>query len=606
MTNNRTTFTNEEWDNGEAQRLAFAYLDGIVDADKRTAMRDKIAKDAKRNGVETFKSQYNEHHKRLQAESKSVAVGETQFSGQPKLKCGSYLCDDDGIRNGTRIISLQPIYPANTVVNVEDGHESMVIKYKTRSGWREATVKKSSIAAVSELVKLADYGVQVTSSTARPLGDYLSEIEHRNRGEGIAEVDGVSHLGWVDEKRFVPYIDGAVYDGAEDTKRTFEALKTPSGTIDEWLRIASKLRAESYEARFVLAASFASPLLEKLGALNFIVHIWGQTGYGKSVLQMFGASVWGDPDITSGYIQTFDSTKTGREVLAGFLYNIPIMLDELQLSAAAGEDDFGEEIYMLCSQKGRARSNVSLTFKQAGSWRCCTISTGEQPIAEQKNMGGALTRCVQIELKQSLCEETELPGIAESLKENYGHAGKQFVEAWIKADRDAWKRDYSDMRKRLTLKGVNPKRAASIASLYIADKFAGECMFQASKPLTVDDLLNLADAQAEVNPGKAALASIVSQIEQYKARFDGTSSTETWGCYELGETPRSIIKILPTAFDQIAKNGGFKPSVFYTWAKSNGVMIADKNRTDKQYREGDRYERYKVIDLDKAYQILSE
>ena len=35
-------------------------------------------------------------------------------------------------------------------------------------------------------------------------------------------------------------------------------------------------------------------------------------------------------------------------------------------------------------------------------------------------------------------------------------------------------------------------------------------------------------------------------------------------------------------------------------------MIADKNRTDKQYREGDRYERYKVIDLDKAYQILSE
>lgn len=602
------TFTKEEWDNGEAQRIAFAFLDGIEDADKRTAMRDNIAKDAKRNGVDTFKSQFNEHLKRLQAKPTTAAENETRFSGRPKLKCGSYQCDDLGIRKGERTVCLQPIYPTKTVVNIEDDHESMEIAYKARSGWRTAIFPKASIASASDIMILANYGVPVTSSTARPLGEFLIEIEHRNRGEGIAEVDGVSHLGWVDEKRFVPYIDGAVYDGAEDKRRMFEALKTPSGTIDEWLRIASKLRAESYEARFVLAASFASPLLEKLGALNFIVHIWGQTGYGKSVLQMLAASVWGDPDQANGYIQTFDATAAGKELLAGFLHNVPIMLDELQLAVANGVDNFQNVVMTLCESSGKSRATSNLNFRQAGTWRLITISTGEQPIAEtSKSMGGVLARCIQIELKQSLCEETELPEIAESLKENYGYAGKRFIEAWIRADRDAWKRDYSAMRAELTKKGVNPKRAASIAALYIADKFAGEYVFRACKPLTTDELLTLADAQAEVDPGKSALLSVLSQIEQYKTRFtDGIP--ERWGFIKTDEFPDGTGKVFigTNAMQKIAENGSFSLSAFLSWAKKREILETNKKGYQYQVRDGQIRGRYYVIRMDAAERIASD
>lgn len=604
----RTTFTKEEWDSGEAQRIAFAFLDGIEDADKRIAMRDKIAKDAKRNGVDTFKSQFNEHLKRLQAKPTTTAENETRFSGRPKLKCGSYQCDDLGIRKGERTVCLQPIYPTKTVVNIEDDHESMEIAYKARSGWRTAIFPKASIASASDIMILANYGVPVTSSTARPLGEFLIEIEHRNRGEGIAEVDGVSHLGWVDEKRFVPYIDGAVYDGADDKRRMFEALKTPSGTIDEWLRIASKLRAESYEARFVLAASFASPLLDKLGALNFIVHIWGQTGYGKSVLQMLAASVWGDPDQTNGYIQTFDATPAGKELLAGFLHNVPIMFDELQLAVADGVDNFQKVVMTLCESSGKPRATASLNFRQAGTWRLITVSTGEQPIAEtSKSMGGVLARCIQIELKQSLCEETELPGIAESLKENYGYAGKRFIEAWISVDRDAWKRDYSAMRVELTKKGVNPKRAASIAALYIADKFAGEYVFRACEELTVDELLTLADAQAEVDPGKSALLSVLSQIQQYEKRF-ADDAPERWGFIETAEFPdgTETVYINTNAMHQIAKNGGFSESAFFSWAKEKHVLETNKKGYQYQVRDGIKRGRYYKINMDAAARIASD
>lgn len=44
-----------------------------------------------------------------------------------------------------------------------------------------------------------------------------------------------------------------------------------------------------------MAASFASVLLEPLGCLSFVFHLWGGSGTGKTVGMMVAASVWGNP-----------------------------------------------------------------------------------------------------------------------------------------------------------------------------------------------------------------------------------------------------------------------------------------------------------------------
>ena len=54
-------------------------------------------------------------------------------------------------------------------------------------------------------------------------------------------------------------------------------------------------RSDRFEPQIYLAASFASALLEPLGALPFIVNLWGETGKGKSVNLMLAASVWAEP-----------------------------------------------------------------------------------------------------------------------------------------------------------------------------------------------------------------------------------------------------------------------------------------------------------------------
>ena len=45
----------------------------------------------------------------------------------------------------------------------------------------------------------------------------------------------------------------------------------------------------------MMAASFASVLLEPLKVLPFVLHLWGTTGTGKTVALMVAMSIWGNP-----------------------------------------------------------------------------------------------------------------------------------------------------------------------------------------------------------------------------------------------------------------------------------------------------------------------
>ena len=72
------------------------------------------------------------------------------------------------------------------------------------------------------------------------------------------------------------------------------------------------------EIKFSLAASFASILVSRLGALPFIVDLWGETEGGKSVSMMLAASIWANPD-NNQYIGDFKTTDTQLEIRADLL-----------------------------------------------------------------------------------------------------------------------------------------------------------------------------------------------------------------------------------------------------------------------------------------------
>ena len=580
----------------------------IENETKREIVLAEKAKEAKQYGITV--ARFKELYKNQTSKAAQTDQGNTlRFSNVPseiggkRIECGNYICTDRGVELNGRTVCLPPILPVCILQNVEDHTESVRIAYKERGKGQEwkTLVRDMSVISSPDIGKLASFGVNVTSETARPLGTYLSTIVHLNR-EVIPTAKSVSRLGWISETEFSPFC-GVEFDGDESFSTAFEAM-SPKGSELAWFDAVKPLRAKSKPIRIALAASFASVLLEKVGALGFLVHIWGQTGYGKSVCGMVAASVWGSPEIGRGYVQTFDGTKSGKALFASYLHNVPLILDELQIAAASGEVEFDKMIFELCEGAERQRATASVSYRQGGKWKLCVLSTGEQPIVSGK-FGGAAARVVEVELSKAICDN--LPEIAEIVKENYGHAGKRFVQEWSSdagaEDRDSFRSNFKDMRKRLEDRGIDPKRSASLALLYAADALASERIFGVDDgSLTEGDLIELARVQTETDVNKAAAAYRLDKIEQNPLRFwNGCGEPQTtlpiWG-----EIDADKVRFFRAALDEIVRDGGYStPAAFVKWMGKHDVLSKqgeDNRHTVK--RHGDRFveiDRAKLLEL---------
>ena len=84
------------------------------------------------------------------------------------------------------------------------------------------------------------------------------------------------------------------YDGDVTYKNIFESV-SEQGNYEKWKTNIKELRANSRTLRFLMASSFASPLVKIFQINPFIVHLWGKSSNGKTVAEMICASIWGNP-----------------------------------------------------------------------------------------------------------------------------------------------------------------------------------------------------------------------------------------------------------------------------------------------------------------------
>ncbi|HCA30434.1 MAG TPA: helicase, partial [Ruminococcaceae bacterium] len=175
--------------------------------------------------------------------------------------------------------------PVERLVNIDTGVEKLKIAYSKGKKWRELIMDKRTLASANSIISMADMGVAVTSENAKALVRYLSDIENINY-DRIPERKSVGRLGYIEGEGFSPYVDGLIFDGDANFRTMFSAIST-RGKSASWVSIAKECRAMSITARIMLAASFASVLVQPFGALPFFVHLWGsESGTGKTVALM--------------------------------------------------------------------------------------------------------------------------------------------------------------------------------------------------------------------------------------------------------------------------------------------------------------------------------
>ena len=530
-------------------------------------------------GVKAFMSLWNAYCEMMAQQSGMKLDNATNFDGQPlELFSGEYICDEYGVMVQDKYgyeqpVCRHPIMPIQRLVNIDSGEERLELAFKKGRSWRSSIVEKSVIASSSSILHLAANGIMVNSENAKALSTYLLEIENLNY-DTLPEQKSVGRLGWVGNHGFSPYVDGLAFDGENNFKHIFSAVKS-SGDRQEWIDTMIELRKEKTPGRLFLAASFASVIIEPCGLLPFFLHAWGGTEVGKTVGLMIAASVWASPRLGE-YITTFNSTLVGQEMMASFLNSLPMCIDELQIQSSAGIKDFDKIIYQLTEGVGRTRGAKTGGLQKVNTWKNCFITNGEHPISNANSGGGAVNRIIEFECEQPVY--SDLPEICRVISQNYGFAGHEFIE-YLQSDgaidrvNNLQKKYYREILKN----GGTDKQSASVSAILAADHIATELIFKDGNNLTVADMAKIMLKKEEVNVNKRAYDYVLELVARNPNRFypseSGDYQGEVWGKID-GEK----VYIIKSVFDREMGYLGFNAAAFLSWAKRVGLSATAKDR----------------------------
>lgn len=457
----------------------------------------------------------------------------TQFTDAPlQLNCGRWRADDLGVvlndvtAQGVPITITacpHPIIPIERYINLDTDTEKIKLAFFKDSRWREVTVDAGTVLNKTSIIQLADRGVLVTSESAKDLVKYLSDVISLNARE-IPLYNSIGRLGWIDGD-FIPYNDAVKYDGDADFKSIYDNV-TYEGSYDLWLEHIKELRKD-INIRLVLAASFASPLIEVVGALPFILHLWGTTGFGKTVTLMVASSVWGNPEMGC-LTRTMNMTANAMARTSAFLYNIPFCADELQ-QIKQNWSNYDSLIMYLTEGIDRGRAKARGGVEQTKIWRNSFIFTGEEPITKAASGGGVKNRVIEIECDKKIIQDGNYT--ANLVKSNYGYAGRAFIahlNHLINTDKQSIIDRYKTLFKGiLSATDTTDKQALSLALILLADELASKFIFK-DTALTIDDVKSYVISENAVRVEERAYNEVVNLISRNINKLN-EHATDSWG-----------------------------------------------------------------------------
>ena len=389
------------------------------------------------------------------------------------------------------VVCSCPLIISRRFENIDDGTQKIEVKFLNHNHWKTVVAPRSHIFNRTSIIKYADSGIPVSSGNASDIVKYLSDYERANN-KCIPFVKSISRIGWIG-REFFPYkVSGEIIFETEYKEASNLIGSTCEfGSFDIWLKNAELLKNNPF-GRFILAASFASPLLEILNHRVFFVHIWHDSRSGKTAAIKMAISVWGNPTKLMG---SFNATSVGLERMAGTLKHLPFAIDELQVlnNKRLSVENI---IYSLGNGFGRLRGAKEGGVQETASWRNNILTSGEQPMSKESSNDGVLTRV--LELYGKPVDDVNVAHTLHLVSENhYGFAGKIFIQYLIN---DVLKikgkahRDFDNLRKNIEkpqAENCDNTHLDNVAIVCLGDYYSSISVFGAKAESAWDEAVNL-------------------------------------------------------------------------------------------------------------------
>lgn len=326
----------------------------------------------------------------------------------------------DGIR--TETVCTEPLYVTGVRVDVGTGREHLALGHRRHGTWRTVILPREVARDARALVASAAQGLPVSSVNARNVVKWVDALESTGgRAGSLPRSECTSRLGWHGD-RYIAGPDGAL---DLDDPHGLRAGWRPAGTWEGWCK-ALEIIAEEPLAWTLLFVACIPPLQRFLGlGHNPIVDLSGPKGRGKTTLLRLCGSAYGRPDESDGgTIVTWDGTATFLERIAAKSCDVPLLNDETK--RVGPRFDMGSTIYALAQGRGKGRGSVD-DIRKTATWQTTVISTGEAPVVEFTEAGGARARTLSFLTTPAISCRDVAQALENALAVHHGHLGRRIA-----------------------------------------------------------------------------------------------------------------------------------------------------------------------------------
>jgi uncharacterized protein (DUF927 family) len=511
-----------------------------------------------------------------------------------------------------------PVTVVARTTNSDDGSEGRLLRLVTESGIKEWIIPMEVFGGSGEDARRQLFGMGVIISMKKR-GAFMEYLLDQRPDQVFATT---CHPGWHESGAFVLPgrtigSDKVRYQASGKGQNLFSLR----GELEGWkTEVAAKCEGNPV-LTLAISCALAGPLLSLIGVLGGGVHLVGDSSSGKSLAQLIGSSVWGDPGI---FAASWDMTKGGLEIEASSRNDTMLPLDEIK---RADPKRVQEMAYSLANGQGKGTMTREREGRAKLSWRLLTLSSGERSLSEHAAIGGnaahagAELRMVDVNAGTRTHRAfDELHGLAGAdfhrlltvaVGAHYGHIGPAFVEKLLASDdRPGLLEDFARIRASFI---EDNAQAGRVADRFAVIALAGEmAITYGLLPWTQGSAL--ADCQllygewlSRVGSGNAEDRQILSSISDFIAkhgdsRFSNvndraldTKVHNRAGFWELSKGKRLYLFNKP-ALIEAAHGYGFN-RVIKALEGAGALGRRDNGRNTKNFRlPGGGQDRLYVVD----------
>ncbi|MBI6918580.1 DUF927 domain-containing protein [Pseudomonas monteilii] len=397
-----------------------------------------------------------------------------------KRSAGDDDCDDDKAdRPITDEWIATPVTVAARTTNSDDGSEGRFLRLLTDSGTKEWIIPMEVFGGSGEDARRTLFGMGVIIALKKR-GQFMEYLLDQHPAEVFATT---CRPGWHESGAFV--LPGRTI-GSDKVRYQASAkgqnLFSVRGSLEGWkIEVAAKCEGNPV-LTLAIGCALAGPLLSLVGVLGGGVHLVGDSSSGKSLAQLIGSSVWGDPGI---FAASWDMTKGGLEIEASSRNDTMLPLDEIK---RADPKRVQEMAYSLANGQGKGTMTRDREARGKLSWRLLALSSGERSLSEHAAISGnaahagAELRMVDVNAgtrtHRAFDELHGLEGadfhrqLTVAVGANHGHIGPAFVEKLLASDdRPGLLEDFAGIRAQFV---EDNAQAGRVADRFAVIALAGE------------------------------------------------------------------------------------------------------------------------------------